>query len=198
MKFGKKEIWFNPSYLFPDADYTGKCVCLDRIIVFDNVKGEIVTQHHSSWFGSNNDGKMMEVEGKCVMKRKIDLTCKTAFVVKSDNCSYESRYDLYLPSAWLDLTKPTHKKSANNLYIETTYKSRKYPYMVFVSSQSIQNNLVAYSDRIDELAEKMRYARFDNDLTNLENLSKELVEAVNAFVAEKKRVTAMSVEECMN
>lgn len=110
--------YFNPFFI----DIKDKSYILNRINVFEN--GKVVAYTTSGWFGSNNDFyDGLELPCDCVKKNKIDLNCKTAFIVRSDECdSYDPRYNLYIPNSVVKLGEAKYTKTFGP-YVTKTVKS---------------------------------------------------------------------------
>lgn len=78
-------------------------------IKFFDVNGNIC-QTNSGWFGcgSNNRFDTLTIDVECVLKRKVDYNCKTAFVICSGERSWDgnSKYILYIPASVVGLQMP--------------------------------------------------------------------------------------------
>lgn len=188
MKLYRVAKWFNPfSVEVNDKEYT-----LDAIIIFDN--GKIIARNNQGWFGSNNNYDEMEINCDCVLKRKVDLNCNTAFIIKSEN-SYENRYDLYIPNSAVLLEAPVYKSTmSNNRRIVKTQKSSIVEGVRFdkhIFTDEAVNNI---ESQIREIGKKIEMS-YGNDFDKIE----EYTRALNCLAIERnvtlKKLKDATIEE---
>ena len=71
----------------------------------------VICKTNSGWFGSggsNNRFDSLTIDVDCVLKRKVDYNCKTAFIVSSGEKSWDgnTKYVLYIPANVVKVQKP--------------------------------------------------------------------------------------------
>lgn len=152
------QSYYNPYFV----DVNGKARCLDKIIAFDE-EGTITNPR--GWFGSNNNCAVLDIDCDCVMKRKVDMSCKTAFIVRAEDVSYcsEVRWVLYIPKSVLDLDKPVYSKEMGGTCAVKTIKSKKYPTVYFEVRKFLDRDVREICSKIKECAKSLDYiSPFDN------------------------------------
>lgn len=104
---------YNPFFV----EVGGKAHEINNIHFFDS-DGVICSTGHG-WFGSNNyfrDG--LEIAVDCIVKRNVDYTTKTAFLVASSEKSWatgKTRYALYIPAAVVGVKTPTINRPRHSI-----------------------------------------------------------------------------------
>ena len=145
-----KTKYYNPFYVIVN----NKSRFLDSINVFKD--GKIVAKTNRGWFGNNNNFDTLEFDIDVVMKRAIDLKCKTAFIVKSD-CTYDTKYDLYIPENVVGLKEPTYSKSMGNTAIKETTKTYREG-VEFERYAFLDKEINVISHEISEIAKKLEFS----------------------------------------
>ena len=116
--------YFNPFVI----DIKEKQYVLEEIKVFED--GKIIANTNHGWFGSSNtfyDG--LELPCDCVKKNKVDLNCKTAFIVRGGN-DWETRYILYIPNSVVKLGETKYTKTFGS-YVAKTISSSVVQGVIF-------------------------------------------------------------------
>ena len=77
----------------------GRGCVLNGLAFFDPSAQEVIVRNRSSWFGDTNKIEHLHfwTDKPLVRKTKLDLSVKHPFYIKAD-CSWESCYDLYIPT----------------------------------------------------------------------------------------------------
>lgn len=168
------ELYTKP-YLNPFVvNVNGKEYCLSNIYAFNS--NGIVASNSSGWFGSNNRIRELTLDVDCVLKRKIDLSCKTAFVVKCGDGWDGSRYALYIPADVLKLLPPTYEKRFDGKMIRKTIASGLDDRIYFESNYWLNEKVSAVEHRINELGERIKNL-YGKEFNTLPELIQELAEA---------------------
>ena len=90
LKLIKTPLWNPLTVYFDSGSYP-----LNNI-VFYNEDG-IVMDVGKGWFGQNSFGVTIATSKPCKRKIKVNFSKNETFVIKSDNCTYDKRYELYIP-----------------------------------------------------------------------------------------------------
>ena len=104
MKLYKQSNWYNPYFV----DVNDKSYEISKIHFFDREKG-IICSTRSGWFGGgDNNLPKVDIDVDCIVKRKVDFSCKSAFVVNSGERNWDntSKYELYIPSNVVGVKEP--------------------------------------------------------------------------------------------
>lgn len=177
----EKEPYYNPFSL----TVGGISHYVDAISAFDNENGKIVAEINCGWFGNNNsfrDG--LELPCDCVRKNKVDLKCKTAFVVVvKDDILRETKWHLYIPSDVLGVKEPTYRKTFGSMVCETI--STDIQGVVFTKHICVSHLLGELDEQISDIADKIKYCRNSKELAKY---IAELTKAVSLREAEEKRI----------
>lgn len=145
-----KTKYYNPFYV----EVNNKPRFLNSINVFKD--GKIVATNNRGWFGNNNNFETLEFDVDVVMKRTVDLKCKTAFIVKSD-CTYDTRYDIYIPESVIELKSPTYSKSMGNTAIREEIKTSRDG-VYFERYAFLDKEINVISHEISEIAKKLEFS----------------------------------------
>lgn len=177
----EKEPYYNPFAL----TVGGISHYVDAISAFDNENGKIVAEINCGWFGNNNsfrDG--LELPCDCVRKNKVDLKCKTAFVVVvKDDILRETKWHLYIPADVLGVNEPTYRKTYCPMVCETI--TTNIQGVVFEKHICVSHLLGRLDDEISDIADKIKYCRNSKKLANY---VAKLTEVVAWREAEEKRI----------
>lgn len=183
MKLVKSQAWFNPF----SVDCNGMKEISD-IVVFEN--GKEILHTRRGWFGSgNNPFQEIKLDCDCVRKNKIDLNCKTAFIVRAEN-DYTVSYALYIPQGAIQMKRTLGRRAMSEQY----YAVEKF-YSEVINGLSCETwhsvgNLYEISCSVKTIVDSANIAK-----GNLPDVAKRLVDAQNKFDKEKARLDAMSDEE---
>lgn len=167
------------AYLNPFIiDINNKNYTIGRIVVFDD--GEILADRDRGWFGSNNDFyDGLELPCDCVKKNKVDLKCKTAFIVRGE-CDYDIRYDLYIPNSVIRLGKPVYMK-AFGPYVKKTVRSELVDGVLFEDMknccpkyQEVMKNIQSVGEGISRFYVSSPVSEITDSIEKLEILKDEL------------------------
>lgn len=183
MKLVKSQAWFNP--FFVDCNGMKE---LSDIVVFDN--GKEVFHTRRGWFGSgNNPFKEIELNCNCVRKNKVDLNCKTAFVVRADT-DYSVLYALYIPQSAIQMKRTLGRRAMGEQYYAVEKFSSEVIDGLSCETWHPVGNLHKISCSVNTIVGSANIAK-----GNLPDVAKRLVDAQKKFDKEKARLTAMSDEE---
>lgn len=183
MKLVKSQAWFNP--FFVDCNGMKE---LSDIVVFDN--GKEIFRTRCGWFGSgNNPFKEIELDCDCVRKNKIDLNCKTAFIVRDDKV-YTASYALYIPQCAIQMKRTLGRRAMSEQYYAVEKFSSDVINGLSCETWHPVGNLYEISCSAKTIVGSANIAK-----GNLHDIAKRLVQAQKKFDKEKSRLDAMSDEE---
>jgi len=183
MKLVKAQAWFNPFFV----DCNGQKELSD-IVVFDH--GVEILHTRCGWFGSgNNPFKEIELNCDCVRKNKVDLNCKTAFVVRADKgCAVA--YALYIPQSAIQMKRSLGRKAMSDNYYAVEKFSSEVVNGLSCETWHPVGNLYQISCSVKTIVGTADIVR-----GNLGTIAEALVETQKRFDEEKARLNAMSDEE---
>lgn len=183
MKLVKIYKWFNPF----SVDCNGMKEISD-IVVFEN--GREILHTRCGWFGSgNNHFKEIELNCNCVRKNKVDLNCKTAFVVRADT-DYSVAYVLYIPQCAIQIKRTLGRRAMSEQYYAVEKFSSEVINGLSCETWHPVGNLYEISCSVKTIVGSANIAK-----GNLPDIAKMLVDAQKKFDKEKSRLDAMSDEE---
>ena len=188
MKLYRTAKWYNPF----SVEVSGKGYMINSISIFHD--GERIAYSGQGWFGHSNNFDELEIDCECVLKRKIDLNCKTAFIVKAAD-TYEVRYDLYIPDSAVLLSDPTYKfNSSDNRHIIKTQKSLIIDGIIFEKFIFTDKDITSIESKIREIGKKIELS-FGSDFDKIESYTKELTELVLERNVKLTKLKNATVEE---
>ena len=191
MKLYRRANWFNPFYV----DVNDKCYELKNIHLFN--KEGIICSANRGWFGGgDNTSTGLIFDVSCVLKRKVDLTLKTAFIVSTGEKNYDNSLsaELYIPAEAVGLKEPVVKKRTDRYFVicwETQVKEvycEAYHYVDEYLSR-IENKISAVGEKISHLYGKA-YEDLPRCIDVLNKLQDERIE-------ELKRISEITNEEVL-
>lgn len=182
MKLGRI-AYFNPFFI----DIKDKPYILNRINVFEN--GKVIAYTTSGWFGRSNDfDDGLELPCDCVKKNKVDLNCKTAFIVRSDECdNYDPRYNLYIPNSVVKLGEAKYTKTFGT-YVTKTISSSVVQGVIFENMKNCYHKYTEVMNSVRSVGEDLSHFFVSSPVSDiirsiekLESLKDELNELKEKF-----------------
>lgn len=189
-----RETYCNPFIV----SINGKHYTLGEIYAFKD--GKIVAENHCGWFGSNNPFPFLELDCDVVMKRVVDLNCKTAFVIKcneQERWYNETRYALYIPASVLKLKKPEYTKEYGHMVrmsVESSIDSR----ICFSRCKSVCPQKRQFDEDMRICVEKLKWVGTNNNFKDAEEICAEIVTIKHQFAPIQEKYDKMSAEELWN
>lgn len=204
MRLFSKYNYYNPFFV----TVNGRDKSISSISVFEC--GKIIARQNRGWFGNHNTLHEVVLDCDLLSKKKIDLDCESAFILKSHN-PYESEYDLFIPNSVLKLAGSTFRKKDHLLYKETA--STVIKEFVFLEVYDIArivpkfNEIIDFYDDMDKVSEEISGLHISSDgfsvsldrcIKNLVNIKRKYAlyaEMKNMSVEDILRESGMLVEE---
>ena len=189
-----RETYCNPFIVH----INGKQYTLGEIYAFEN--GEVVAENNCGWFGSNNPFPYLELDCDVVMKRVVDLNCKTAFVIKCDKQErwYDgNRYALYIPASVLKLKEPKYTKEHGYMVrrlVESSIDSQIY----FSKYKSACPERKQYDEVMRQYLDKLKWADTNNCFDGVDEICKGILAVKKKFVPVYEKYNETSAEELWN
>ena len=170
--------YYNPFFI----DLGAKSYEISNILFYDEV-GVVCSTGHG-WFGSgNNNFNVFTIDADCLLKRKIDFSSKTPFIVADGKDLFnKTKYALYIPKSVIGLKSPVAINRGRHFVVRWASD------MDGVSVEKwhfIDAELSEVEHRINEVGEKISHL-YSNSFKELDALVKEL----NSL--RKKREKAMN------
>lgn len=146
-------------------------------IVFYNEDG-IVMNVGKGWFGQNSFGVTIATSKPCKRKIKVNFSKNETFVIKSDDCTYDKRYDLYVPINDIMITT-TYTKDiigirANHKFVDLNDHEciwSEYVKTFYTMKYDITEKFVAESKKLEKLScGNIPQNEFDTIIQNLKQL----------------------------
>ena len=189
MKLFKLESFYNPFGI----GVSGRIYEIDSIVAFDNKDEVEVAVNHCGWFGSNNNLKELIIDCDCILKRKVDFSSKTAFIISKGEKSWAgyNQCTLYIPTEVLDLKKSIIRE---NDCIHIYNQSSIYKDVVFQKIVWINANAQAKMRKIRDLGNALKITF---NIADVENTILEMQQLVEEYKAEVQRVQSLSTEELL-
>ena len=120
MRLYQAEKWSNPYSINCNGEKK-----LSNILFFN--RNEVVVEVGSGWFGNNNTMPELIIDCDCVVKRKVDFNCKTAFLISLGEDYDGIRYALYIPIDVMDFEKSIVASNGSYIfYVAERIVSKKY------------------------------------------------------------------------
>lgn len=159
-------LYTSPCYNPFHIEINGKEYTLDSISVFEN--GKVIARCPRGWFGSNNNFRQgLELACDCVKKIKVDLNCKTAFIVCGD-CTWEKQYALYIPNSVIQLQDPTYQKEWG-VYVKETRRSAVYDGVFFDTLKDCCNQYYNAIREVNEIGKALSIFHSSSDISKLDD-----------------------------
>jgi hypothetical protein len=166
------ELYTRPYYNPYFVKVNGKEYEIGSIFVFD--KDGNKASCNQGWFGSNNHCTTLTLLCGCVLKRKVDYSLGTAFIIKSGDGWDGPRYALYIPDSVVKLSAPTRRKVYNNEAIEEKVQSTLYPSIEFTKYHWINREVTSIKSEINSIGESIKNiygSNIDTLPTHIEKLT---------------------------
>lgn len=170
MRLFRKYTYLNP--FFVTVNRRDRKIA--SISVFED--GEIIARHNRGWFGNNNNLREVVLDCDCLYKKKLDLDCESAFILKSDN-PYESEYDLFIHNSVLKLADSTFRKNDSFLYKETA--STVIKEFVFSEVYNIARIIPKFNELIDFSADMNKISE---EISRLHISSNDFIESLDRCI----------------
>lgn len=188
MKLFKLEKWYNPFGI----EVSGHTYIVDKIIAF-NSNGEVAVSF-SGWFGNNNCFDELNINCDCVLKRKVDFSLQTVFIVslgERDWAANHMKCILYIPESVLKLEKSVTR---NQKYISIIHKSTIYNGITFTKIVSIYSKALSILEKIRALGNDLKISF---DINKIESVTAEIQSLIAEYKAEVQRVDSLPTEELL-
>ena len=186
MRLYQAEKWSNP--------YSINCNGEKKLsdILFFNRNG-VVVEVGRGWFGNNNTMPELVIDCDCVVKRKVDYNCKTAFLISLGNDYDGIRYALYIPIDVMEFEKSiVASKGTYNFYVAERIVSKKY---------NVSFETRHYADRIlRQIAydSKDCVETLDIPKNNAQEVVNKILAYQKAYNEELAKLNAMTSEEMLD
>ena len=146
-------------------------------IVFYNEDG-IVMDVGKGWFGQNSFGVTIATSKPCKRKIKVNFSKNETFVIKSDDCTYDKRYNLYIPINDVMITTTYIKDDigirANHKFVDLNDHEciwSEYVKTFYTMKYDITEKFVAESKKLEKLScGNIPQNEFDTIIQNLKQL----------------------------
>ena len=146
-------------------------------IVFYNEDG-IVMDVGKGWFGQNSFGVTIATSKPCKRKIKVNFSKNETFVIKSDDCTYDKRYDLYIPITDVMITTTYIKDDigirANHKFVDLNDHEciwSEYVKTFYTMKYDITEKFIAESKKLEKLScGNIPQNEFDTIIQNLKQL----------------------------
>lgn len=171
LKLIKTPLWNPLTVYINNVGYS-----LDDII-FYNTDG-FVMNVGQGWFGQNSYEVVIATSKPCKRKIKVDFSKNETFVIKSDDCTYDKRYDLYVPINDIMITT-TYTKDiigirANHKFVDLNDHEciwSEYMKTFYTMKYDITEKFVAESKKLEKLScGNIPQNEFDTIIQNLKQL----------------------------
>lgn len=186
MRLYQTEKWSNPYSI--DCNGEKK---LSNILFFN--RNEVVVEVGRGWFGNNNTMPELIIDCDCVVKRKVDYTCKTAFLISLGKYYDGIRYALYIPIDVMGFEKSiVASKGSYVFYVAERMVSKKY---------NVSFETRHYADR---LLHQINYdskdciETLDISKNNAQDVANKIFVYQKAYNEELTKLNAMTAEEMLN
>ena len=171
LKLIKTPLWNPLTVYFDSGSYP-----LNNI-VFYNEDG-IVMDVGKGWFGQNSFGVTIATSKPCKRKIKVNFSKNETFVIKSDDCTYDKRYNLYIPINDVMITTTYIKDDigiqANHKFIDLNERECiwcEYVKTFYTMKYDITEKFVAESKKLEKLSYvNISQNEFDTIIQNLKQL----------------------------
>ena len=171
LKLIKTPLWNPLTVYFDSGSYP-----LNNI-VFYNEDG-IVMDVGKGWFGQNSFGVTIATSKPCKRKIKVNFSKNETFVIKSDDCTYDKRYDLYIPITDVMITTTYIKDDigirANHKFVDLNDHEciwSEYVKTFYTMKYDITEKFVAESKKLEKLScGNIPQNEFDTIIQNLKQL----------------------------
>lgn len=171
LKLMKTPLW-NPLTVY--IDNVGYSLC---DIVFYNEDGIVMTVGQG-WFGQNSFEVVIATSKPCKRKIKVNFSKNETFVIKSDDCTYDKRYALYIPIDDVMITTTYTKDSigirANHKFVDLNDHEciwSEYVKTFYTMKYDITEKFVAESKKLEKLSHtNIPQNEFDTIIQNLKQL----------------------------
>ncbi len=194
-----KSYCYNPFF----TDIGNKRYEIGNILFFD--RSGVICQTGRGWFasergGSNNDLKNgFELPTECTLKRKVDFSADSAFLIKqvdNDQRIFGIRYELYIPAAVVGLKAPTIRRPDwDKTHFELTYKA-DIPGVCVVNWHFVDELLRPIIEKIRKVGESLSHICNATPET-LEAVVKELSALKKQYAKEYAKMLAITPEEVL-
>lgn len=186
MRLYQAEKWYNP--------YSINCNGEKKLsdILFFNRNG-VVVEVGRGWFGNNNMMPELIIDCDCVVKRKVDYNCKTAFLISLGKDYDGIRYALYIPIDVMEFEKSiVASKGSYIFYVAERIVSKKY---------NVSFETRHYADRIlHQIAydSKDCVKTLDIPKNNAQEVVNKILAYQKAYNEELAKLNAMTSEEMLD
>lgn len=181
--------YFNPYFV----DINGKTYQIGSIHIFGDER--IIASNGRGWFGSNNNCAVLELTVDCVVKRKIDFKCKSAFIVKlSSSRSYENEYALYIPDEVVKLLSPSYEKIYSNSAIKETIKSSVHPTIIFETIHWLNHEVTEIGSEINSVGDEIHHL-YSGNFSKLPSLIAQLSDLNEKLQSAKKKMESITIKD---
>ena len=170
LKLIKRPLWNPLTVYINNVGYS-----LDDII-FYNTDG-FVMNVGQGWFGQNSYEVVIATSKPCKRKIKVDFSKNETFVIRTD-CTYDKRYDLYVPINDIMITT-TYTKDiigirANHKFVDLNDHEciwSEYVKTFYTMKYDITEKFVAESKKLEKLScGNIPQNEFDTIIQNLKQL----------------------------
>lgn len=196
IELNKTASFYNPYTLtLPN----GKGYLLNRLFFFDPNTQEVIIKNQSSWFGNNNEIWYLRfwTDKSLVKKIKIDLSVKHPFYIK-DDCLYESRYNLYIPTTDLPYIQYSYYKAPKLGIMRNTDIGQPNPehnYLHELVHYFDKSTLaqIAFENKLQKIKETYNIISYPDE--QWKNIIHELTELKHTYSAAKKEEDDYTVQD---
>lgn len=188
MNLYRRSGWFNPFFI----DVNNKSYELKNIHFF-NPNG-IICSTSRGWFGNgDNTTQGLSFDIICNLKRKVDFTSKSAFIISRGN-DYGLSAELYIPADAIGLSEPSIRAKTERYFIVRWNTSIKAVYCE--AWHFIDENLSRVEHQISAVGEKITNL-YGNAYEDLPRCIEVLQKLYNEREEELQRLSKITDEEIL-